>query len=123
VIATRLRILVVDDHAGYRAALRRMLEVDGFNVIGEAPDGETALAAIVELRPDVVLVDIQLPGIDGFDVAARAIQISPSDIILISTRDAESYGRRLDGSAGIGFIEKRDLDGLRLRRMLEEARA
>jgi DNA-binding NarL/FixJ family response regulator len=123
VIERRPRILVVDDHAGYRAALRRMLEVDGFTVVGEAPDGETALAAIAELRPDVVLVDIQLPGIDGFDVAARAARTSPSDIVLISTREAESYGQRLARTTAIGFIEKRDLDGHRLRLMLDEARA
>ena len=121
-IETPPRILVVDDHAGYRAALRRLLEVDGFNVIGEAPDGESALAALPELRPDVVLVDIQLPGIDGFDVAALVARMSPSAVVLISAREAESYGERLARTAAIGFIEKRDLDGDRLRRMLEGAR-
>jgi DNA-binding NarL/FixJ family response regulator len=116
------RVLVVDDHAGYRAALRRLLEADGFDVVGEAADGEAALVAIAELRPEVVLVDINLPGMDGFDVAARAAGSSRSDIVLISTRDVESYRIRLAGSPAIGFVEKRDLDGPRLRVLLDGAR-
>lgn len=112
------RVLVVDDHAGYRSALRRMLVADGFEVVGETSDGESALTAIAELQPDVVLLDVNLPGIDGFEVAARAAGVSRSAIVLISTRDAESYRDRLERSAVLAFVEKGELDGGRLRRLL-----
>ena len=54
-------LLIVDDHAGFRAGARALLQVDGFEVLGEAPDGESALEAARRLRPRVVLLDIQLP--------------------------------------------------------------
>ena len=119
----RRGVLVVDDHDGYRGALRRMLEADGFDVVGEAADGESALDAIARLQPQVVVLDINLPGIDGFEVAARASGMAPSDIVLISTRDAESYRARLERSGVLGFIDKAELDGRRLRRLLDGARS
>lgn len=112
------RVVIVDDHAGYRAALRRMLTADGFEVVGEAPDGESALSAIARLQPDVVLLDVNLPGIDGFEVAALAAGSTRSAIVLISTRDAESYRDRLELTTALGFLEKGELDGGRLRRLL-----
>ncbi len=65
------RVLIVDDHDGFRATARRTLETGGFEVVGEAADGEAALEAARELRPDVVLLDVQLPGIDGFEVSRK----------------------------------------------------
>ena len=62
-------ILIVDDHAGFRHQARALLEADGFVVIGEADDGATGLAAARALRPDLVLLDIGLPDIEGFEVA------------------------------------------------------
>ena len=64
-------VLIVDDHPGFRAAARRLLELEGYVVVGEAVDGMTALDAVHELRPEVVLLDVQLPDIDGFEVAER----------------------------------------------------
>ena len=64
-------ILIVDDHPSFRASARMLLEAEGFDVIGEAEDGASALRAVEELRPDVVLLDVQLPDIDGLEVAAR----------------------------------------------------
>ena len=64
-------VLIVDDHPGFRAAARRLLELEGYVVVGEAADGMTALDAVHELRPEVVLLDVQLPDIDGFEVAER----------------------------------------------------
>ena len=63
-----VRILIVDDHPSFRRCARALLEADGFAVIGEAEDGEGALSAIGSLRPDVVLLDVQLPDMDGFAV-------------------------------------------------------
>jgi DNA-binding NarL/FixJ family response regulator len=64
-------VLIVDDHDGFRSSARALLEAEGFDVVGEAGDAASALAAAARLRPEVVLLDIQLPGIDGFEVAAR----------------------------------------------------
>src|SRR3954470_9433660 len=100
-------LLIVDDHAAFRAVARRLLERHGYAVVGEAEDGETALAAVEELRPDVVLLDVQLPGLDGFEVAERlAAAGDPPAVVLISTRSAAAYGERLETTPARGFIPK-----------------
>lgn len=108
----RSTVLIVDDHAGFRASARALLEADGFEVVGEAEDGEQALEAVAELRPDIVLLDIQLPGTDGLDVADRiASSITPPAVVLVSSRDAAAYGDRLRPAAVCGFIPKSALSG------------
>ena len=102
-------VLVVDDHAGFRAAARALLEAEGYRVVGEATDGADALAAACELRPDVVLLDVQLPDIDGFEVAERLSE--DAAVVLVSSRSASSYRRRLAGTRALGFIAKADLSG------------
>jgi DNA-binding NarL/FixJ family response regulator len=106
-------LLIVDDHADFRAGARTLLEVDGFDVVGEAADGESALEAARRLRPQVVLLDIQLPGIDGFAVADR---LSASDdapmVVLTSSRAAEAFHQRLRTTDSVrGFIPKAELSG------------
>ena len=95
-------VLIVDDHAGFRAVARALLEADGFEVVGEAADGESALEAARRLRPDVVLLDIQLPGLDGFAVAERlaAAGRAPA-VVLISSRGADAFRRRLARQPGV----------------------
>ena len=66
-----MTVLIVDDHDGFRDSARALLEAEGFAVVGDAADGATAVAAVERLRPDVVLVDVQLPDVDGFTVAGR----------------------------------------------------
>jgi two-component system response regulator EvgA len=120
---TRPTILVVDDHSGFRATARRLLERDGWSVVGEAEDGRDALAAAAALEPDVVLLDIGLPDIDGFDVAERIAQIGDApSIVLISSRDQEAYHDRVQRSPAAGFIAKDKLDGMALRLLLAGAR-
>src|SRR4051794_25261550 len=89
-------VLIVDDHATFRSAVRAVLEASGFEVLGEAVDGASALAAAATLRPEVVLLDVQLPDIDGFDVARRlANGPGPGPaVVLVSSRAASSYRRR-----------------------------
>ena len=108
----RPTLLIVDDHAGFRALTRRLLGSGGFNVVGEAADGRAAVAAARELRPDVVLLDIQLPDIDGFEVLAR-LRDGPAGpaVVLTSTRDRADYGERVDHSGASGFIPKAELSG------------
>ena len=103
-------VLIVDDHAGFRAAARALLKAGGFDVVGEAEDGATALAAAEKLRPEIVLLDIQLPDLDGFAVAERlASDGVSSTIVLISSRDVSSFRRRLAAHPTWGFIPKSEL--------------
>ncbi len=114
------RVLIVDDHASFRALARLLLTADGFDVVGEAGDGAEALDAVRGLRPDVVLLDVQLPGADGFRVA-RALTDDPSApaVVLVSSRSRADYGTRVADSAARGFIAKAELSGDALRRVLE----
>lgn len=89
---------------------RALLEADGFDVVGEAADGASAIASAVTLRPDVVLLDIQLPDMDGFAVSERLREQGPGPVVILtSSRDAASYGRRLARSRARGFIPKIEL--------------
>ncbi len=108
-------VLIVDDHPSFRLFARKLLESEGFAVVGEAEDGAAALAAVEALRPGIVLLDVQLPGIDGFEVAERlAATASPPAVVLISTRSAAAYGARLERAAVCGFIPKTSLSGAAL---------
>jgi DNA-binding NarL/FixJ family response regulator len=105
-------VLIVDDHAPFRERARALLEADGFRVVGEAADGDSAVEAARGLRPDVVLLDVQLPGLDGFAVAERlAAGADPPTVVLISSRGADAYRRRLRASPARGFIAKAELSG------------
>jgi DNA-binding NarL/FixJ family response regulator len=110
-------VLIVDDHPSFRASARMLLECEGFIVVGEAADGYTALQAVRELQPDLVLLDVQLPDIDGTEVAARlaaANGLSPA-VILTSSRDLEDIGAL---SGVLGFIPKSELSGATLEALL-----
>ncbi|MFZ0976407.1 MAG: response regulator [Solirubrobacteraceae bacterium] len=105
-------VLIVDDHAEFRRMVRELLEAEGFEVIGEAADGESALVAAARLQPRLVLLDVQLPDLDGFEVAARlAVGSDPPAVILTSTRSANSYRGRLANTPALGFIAKSELSG------------
>jgi DNA-binding NarL/FixJ family response regulator len=105
-------VLIVDDHAPFRALARALLQFEGFEVVGEAADARSALDAVARLRPSVVVLDVQLPDLDGFEVARRLAQAGdPPAIVLVSSRDSSSYRRRLADSPARGFIPKGDLSG------------
>jgi DNA-binding NarL/FixJ family response regulator len=105
-------VLIVDDHAGFRAAARALLEAAGFDVVGEAADGASALAAVELLRPAIVLLDVQLPDLDGFAVAERLAQSeSEPAIVLTSSRSVASIRWRLAGNPSLRFIPKSRLSG------------
>jgi DNA-binding NarL/FixJ family response regulator len=115
-------VLIVDDHAGFRAVARRMLEASGFFIAGEAEDGTQAIRAAQELAPDIVLLDIQLPDIDGLEVARRLARDGQTgSVVFVSSREADDYGERLELSDAAGFIAKDRLSGRRLRSILERA--
>jgi DNA-binding NarL/FixJ family response regulator len=104
------RIVVVDDHAGFRMHARRLLECEGYTVVGEAEDCASALATARELRPDLVLVDVHLPDADGFELSARLRQLpDPPLVVLTSSRDRAEIERRVAECGACGFVPKADL--------------
>jgi DNA-binding NarL/FixJ family response regulator len=111
--------LIVDDHAGFRASARILLEMEGFRVVGEACDGDEAVKAAEALRPELVVLDVQLPDTEGFDVAREIIDRGlTSRIVLVSSRDEADYGDNVRASGALGFISKADLSGAALRAVL-----
>ena len=118
--AVRPTVLIVDDHEAFRISARALLEADGFEVVGETGDGEGALRAVADLRPQVVLLDIQLPGRDGFAVAASLAAVAdPPAVVLISSRDAAAYGSRIRTTPSRGFISKSELSGSTLAELID----
>src|SRR3712207_5207644 len=108
----RRRVLIVDDHPSFRATARLLLELEGYEVVGEAPDGSSALRAAADLHPDLILLDVNLPDVDGFDVASR-LTVSPDSpsIILTSSRDASDFGPLVSRSGARSFVPKGELSG------------
>jgi DNA-binding NarL/FixJ family response regulator len=104
-------VLIVDDHPSFRASARAILEADGFSIVGEAEDGATGLALLRKLRPDVVLLDVQLPDMSGFDVCVECGDLDTTSVVLVSSRDATDYGSLIESSGARGFVPKADLSG------------
>jgi CheY-like chemotaxis protein len=108
-------VLIVDDHPRFRGFARRLLEAGGFTVVGEAEDGASALAAVAELRPELVLLDVMLPDTDGFAVAERLAGNGDAPVVVLtSSREAADFGQRLERSRARGFVHKDDLSAIAL---------
>jgi DNA-binding NarL/FixJ family response regulator len=117
-------VLIVDDHEQFRAFARKLLARAGYAVVGEAADGQSAIEASRRLHPDVVLLDVQLPDIDGFAVAhALQVQHPIPLVVLTSARDRTAYRSRLAGLAGSRFISKSDLSSAALSELIGPANA
>jgi CheY-like chemotaxis protein len=118
---TPTTVLIVDDHPSFRASARRLLEEEGYVVVGEAADGADALRVARELAPDVILLDVRLPDLDGFAVSRRITgpddggDATP-DVILISSREVDEWGGAAAEAGALGFIPKAKLS----RRTMEE---
>ena len=104
-------VLVVDDHAGFRTRARMLLEADGYEVVGEASDGDSAVAECRRLVPDIVLLDVQLPDLDGFEVAERITGHSSAAVVLTSSRDWSDSAELIERSGARGFVPKDKLSG------------
>ena len=111
-------MLIVDDHPSFRATARALLESEGWEVVGEAEDAASALTAVRDLRPDVVLLDVQLPDGDGFEVCEELDRESSPRIVLVSSRDKADYGDCVECSCAAGFIAKAELSGAALAQAL-----
>jgi DNA-binding NarL/FixJ family response regulator len=109
------KVLIVDDHPTFRSTARLLLESEGFDVVGEAPDGMSAIVAALQLHPDLVLLDVNLPDIDGFDVASRiTAELGAPLVVLTSSRDSSDFGPLVHRSGARGFIPKGELSGAAL---------
>jgi DNA-binding NarL/FixJ family response regulator len=114
-----LTVVIVDDHPACRAVARMVLETDGFLVLGTEEDGESGVVGTLRLEPDVVLLDVELPDIDGFAVAARLREAgSRAAIVLASSRDRSDFGSLVDESGARGFLTKAELTGDAIRKLV-----
>ncbi|HSC90182.1 MAG TPA: response regulator transcription factor [Gaiellaceae bacterium] len=117
----RPRIVIVDDDPSFLATVRLVLEAEGFTVVGEALTGLDGVAAAAELHPDLVLVDVNLPDIDGFEVAERLMaEEGGPPVVLTSIRSATDYGNLIEASPARAFLTKPDITGEALAEFLDE---
>jgi DNA-binding NarL/FixJ family response regulator len=108
----RQSLLIVDDDARFRSTARALLEREGYDVVGEAATGTEAIALVGRHAPAIVLLDIRLPDVDGFEVAERLAELArPPVVVLISSRDRGDYGSLVDDSSAHAFLSKADLSG------------
>jgi DNA-binding NarL/FixJ family response regulator len=113
-------VLIVDDHPSFRATARALLESEGFRVVGEAKDGREAIEQAERLRPELVLLDVQLPDTTGFEVARTLAHSNGGGpaIVLVSSRDASDYGDEISACGAHGFVPKGELSGAAVRAVL-----
>jgi DNA-binding NarL/FixJ family response regulator len=109
-------ILIVDDHAGFRAVARSILEADGLTVVGEAATARAAVDCARTLAPALVLLDVHLPDGDGFSVSRQLATLAPPPVVVLtSSREIRDLARRVAQSAAAGFVPKDSLSGDALR--------
>lgn len=103
-----VRVLIVDDQKPFREASNMVVEMtDGFEVVGEAENGEEAVAMALELQPDLVLMDVQMPGIDGIEATRRITRLDqPPRVLVMSTHESGSYEEPALAAGAIAFVPK-----------------
>ena len=105
---TDVRVLIIDDQLPFREASRMVVEMtDGFEVVGEAENGEDGVDMAETLRPDLVLMDVQMPGIDGLEATRRITSLpEPPVVLVMSTHESGSYDGPAQAAGAIGFVPK-----------------
>jgi DNA-binding NarL/FixJ family response regulator len=114
------RLLIVDDHPGFRDLASAMLQDADFHVVGTATTGAQALAQLTECHPDVVLLDVRLPDTTGFEVCRAVLSIRPQvSVVLCSIHPAADFGTAMSGCGAKGFLPKAQLSGAALLALLK----
>ncbi|MDX6257706.1 MAG: hypothetical protein QOJ11_4040 [Frankiales bacterium] len=119
-----MRCLIVDDSPGFQAAARRLLEFEGITIAGVASTSAEALLLAEELRPDVMLIDLDLGGESGLELARRLdgqTGLAQLKTILVSTHDEQDYRDLIAASPAIGFLPKTELSAHAIRELLANA--
>jgi DNA-binding NarL/FixJ family response regulator len=101
-----VRVLIVDDHAIVRDGLRAVLSAEGMAVVGECASGDEAVATAARLEPDVVLMDLRLPGIDGVDATRQIVEAGTSRVLVLTTYDSDGDIVRAVAAGAIGYLLK-----------------
>lgn len=110
-----VKVLIVDDQESYRSAARLVVSLtEGFEVVGEADNGESGVEAALGLRPDLVLMDVNMPGMDGLEATRRIRDQDGPRVLVLSTYEADEFSARAEAAGAIGFISKADFDPLSL---------
>jgi DNA-binding NarL/FixJ family response regulator len=113
-------VLIVDDHPGFRACARRLLEIEGYEVVGEAGDGASAVECAEALAPRMALVDVHLPDIDGFEVSMRLGRLNaPPVVVLTSSHERSELEALAAGSGASGFVPKDELSREAIEELLD----
>lgn len=117
-------VLIVDDHPSFREAARLALETDGFIVIGAVADGDSAVIETLRQQPDIVLLDVGLPDMTGFEAASRLRDAASSAAILLaSSRERSDFGPLIVASGANGFVQKEQLSGEMIRTEIAASRS
>lgn len=108
----RVAVLIVDDSEAFRQAAKAVIEsIPGFAVVGEADSGELAVSMAARVRPDLVLMDVNLPGIDGLEATKRVLADQPAvTVVLMSMNQESTFGTRILESGAAAYVHKGDLD-------------
>ncbi|MEA2468214.1 MAG: hypothetical protein QOJ57_2340 [Thermoleophilaceae bacterium] len=117
-IRVDLRAIIVDDSSEFLEAATSLLAREGVAVVGVAGTGSDALERVADLGPQVVLVDIDLGGESGFEVARRIANLTPASVILISTHSEDDFAELIAESAAAGFISKAELSAQAIQSLL-----
>jgi CheY-like chemotaxis protein len=116
-------VLIIDDNPDFRTVARQLLERHGFVVVAEAETGISGIERAREHRPDLVLLDVQLPDIDGFEVAERLSRLDmPLEVILTSSLDRTDFGALVARSSALGFVPKAELSASAIEALLAPVR-
>lgn len=109
------RLLIVDDHAGFRDLAGPLLQGVGFELVGAVATGGEALTLLADCRPDVLLLDVQLPDTTGFEVCRAVLRIQPDvRVVLCSIHPASDFGPEVTSCGAKGFLAKSQLSGAAL---------
>ena len=116
-----LRVLVVDDQEEFRRLAREMLEADGgLQVVAEAADGDQAVELVHEEKPDLVLMDVQMPRMNGFQATGHILDTHPEiKVVLVSTSNEEEFARTSQEVGAVAFIPKERLTLKTLREAIQ----